>query len=227
MGIKINFLGKADVAREAGEDLSLPPEMVPEVRIRAISDLAVRLKDRIENTGEELQGDFTQTKHVIRTIKTELPFLAASSAGSSSDVAWDENTGRVLSLDDSRRVTGREPNISWTIKVIPREREHTVIVSYLQGSNVENHLSHTQGANGTDLEEATSAELLKFCENWFIHPAVRRRLGKKRQEAIQETFDNFEQLIEGGYNLREKRKNMKWYEFLGITNRHQINLFHY
>ena len=214
-----------DVAKEVGKDIALPPQMLPEVKIRAIFDLASKLKYRIGKTRDTTLGDKTQTKHIVRKIKTELPFLAASSAGSSSDMVWEEYTGSVLSLDDTQRMTGREPNTSWTITVIPSEQEHAVIVSCLQGSYIENRFSHIQGANGADLEEAISAELLLFCENWFIHPAVWRRFGSRRRESIQETFDNFDQLIEGGYDFRERGKNMKWHEFLGITNRHQINLF--
>ena len=67
--------------------------------------------------------------------------------------------------------------------------------------------------------------MLVFCEKWFIHPAVWISFGSKRQIAIQETYDNFDQLMMGEYDFRKNRKNMKWHEFLRITNRHQINLF--
>ena len=216
-----------DTARNASSDLALPIEMIADVRLRAISDLAAGLRDQIEEPRDQSQGDPIRTKHVIKHIKTDFPFLAASSAGSSSDVVTEENTRTVLSLKESKKLTGREPNTTWTITVIPKEKEHTVVISYIKGSYAENYFSHIQGSTGIDLQEAVSAELLVFCENWFIHPAVWKSFGLKRQKAMQETYDNFDKIIVGEYNYKNRRKNVKWYEFLGITNRHQINLFRY
>ena len=214
-----------ETVRNVTKDFALPVEVIADVRLRAISDLVLGLKDQIEESRDQRQSKPLRIEHVIKHIRTDFPFLAASSAGSASDVVTEKDTGRVLSLAAGKRLTGRELNTTWTITVIPKEKEHTVVISYLKGSYAENYFSHIQGSNGTDLQEAVSAELLVFCENWFIHPAVWKSFGLKRQKAMQETFDNFDKIIEGRYDYKNKRKNVKWYEFLGITNRHQINLF--
>ena len=220
-----NQIRTIDIARSAGRDIPLPIEVNPEIRMRAISELATKLKDQIQIRNAEEQVDGIRTVHIIKHIKTDFPFLVAASAGSSSDLVIEESSGRVMPLEASRRITGREPNTTWTITVIPREKEHAVVISYVQGSYAENYFSHIPGASGADLQEAISAELLVFCENWFIHPTVWNSLGRKRQQAIQDTFNNFDKILTGEYDYRNRKKTAKWHEFLGITNRHQINLF--
>ena len=212
-------------ARNASATIPIPIQLTPDVRLRAILDLTNRLKTQIEGQGNHDQSHTLKIEHIVKHIKTEFPFLAGSSATSSSDVVAQIDSGRVAPLERSRNLTGREPNTSRTITVIPRNKDHVVVISYVQGSYAENFFSHIKGANGADLQEAISAELLVFCENWFIHPAVWRSFSGKRQTAFQQTYDNFEQLVTGEYDFRKKRKNVKWHEFLGITNRHQINLF--
>ena len=212
--------------REIAKVLPFGMEAHPEIRLRANIDIANRLNLKLTQPTRH-QDDSFKIKHIVRTIKTNSPILAVAQAGSSSDVTADSRSRQVLSMEHTRNFTGREPNASWTITIIPKEREHVFIASFIEGSLAENFFSHIKQCSGSQLQEAVSAELIKFCENWFVHPTVWNSYGKKRREAIIAAYDNYSDLIEGEYNFLDKPNNTKWHEFLGIPNRHQINLFRY
>ena len=199
----------------------------PEIKLRAVVDLATRLKVHLETPSETESQSKIRTIHLVRHIKSEIPFLAAASAGSSADSVIDKRTGEIATLGDTRRYTGKEPNTSWTFTIIPRKKDHVVVASYIEESTSERFFNHIEKANGAELQQAVSAELLMFCENWFINPKIWEIYGKKRQEAIKKTYDNVDGLLDGRYRWANKRKNDTWYEHLEIGNRQQVNLFRY
>ena len=199
----------------------------PEIKIRAAVDLAARLKGKLEETRTSESESILRTSHIVRFIKTEIPIIGSASAGSSSDVVADRATREIATLDETRRYMGREPNTSWTFTIIPRQNDHIVVASYIEGSIARDFFDHIRHANGAELQQAVSAELLMFCENWFINPVVWEKYGNKRQRAISEVYDNIGGLLSGRYRWENKTENEKWYEFLGINNRQQINMFSY
>ena len=110
--------------------------------------------------------------------------------------------------------------------MIPREAEHVVVASWLKGSQAANYFQHFKEVDGRELEAAVSAELIGFCESWFLRPRVWESYNKRKKDAIVRAYRNSERLAAGGYRWIERGKK-KWYEFMNIHNRHQINLFRY
>ena len=72
-----------------------------------------------------------------------------------------------------------------------------------------------------------SAELILFCENWFLDPKVWAAYGTKKQEAMLTAYDNISELLSHRYSWVDKDDKTTWYEYLNISNRHQLNLFRY
>ena len=205
---------------------SIPPPLRPSHKLRATTDLTDRLGPRFSPEGCDSQPAI-DIKHLVRTIKTTKPIVAVAQANSSADIAMNKATGNIVPLDQTRRLTDREPNCSWSLTVIPKTDNHTVIVSYVASSEAETFFQHIATANGAELEAAVSAEIILFSENWYLNPSVWDAYGEKRQKAILSAYDNFEQLITGKYYYRDKHQSQPWYEFFGLPNRHQINLFRF
>ena len=142
-------------------------------------------------------------------------------------MAMDRNTGQILPLEHTKLLTNREPNCSWSLTVIPKHGEHTVIASYVGNSEAERFFGHIATTNGAELQAAVSAEIILFSENWYINPSVWDAYGQKRQQAILTAFDNFDELIAGDYDYAAKEHRQPWHDFLGVPDRHQINLFRF
>ena len=193
---------------------------LPDIRLRAMDDLVTRLR-------KEILGKTNPSfiKHITCTIKTATPTIAASCAGASSDLVEDQINHEILPLNKLYSPGASELNSSWTITVIPKQTEHVAVFSYLAGSSAENFFQHIRGLNGKALAEALSAELILFCENWFLNPTVWKSFPSEKQSAIQAAFDNTDDLRSEKIKYNQVPKNQKWHEFLDIQNRHQLNLF--
>ena len=196
----------------------------PVKRQIALFDAAARLRPYV--VVETSDNRRPPTVHIVRRLKTERPIVAASCAGGGSDVAVDRATGGELSLTEIRSLTGREPNASWGLTIIPRRHEHIVVASWLKGSLAQDYVRHLVDTDGRELQAAVSAELIHFCENWFLHPAIWDAYGTKKQQAILKAYDNLMDLQLGKYTWLA-RGTKPWYDYLGIPNRHQLNLFSY
>ena len=145
---------------------SLPDTLLgkPEVRMRALFEAKKLIGPFLE------QQDCPILSHIVRYVKTDRPFLAASYGTGGFVQAFDRETGQEVSADRLRRRLSIEPNCTWSFSVIPQGKRHAIVASCLKNSNAENYFSHLKTLNGKELESAISAELIFFCENWFIHP---------------------------------------------------------
>ena len=164
---------------------------------------------------------------MVRGIRSDSPILATSSASGGSVLARDNRTGEFLSPDVIRAQMGIEPYSCWGLTIIPQEYEHTVLISWLEGSQSEKYFEHLRTTQGKELEAAVSAELILFSENWFLSPRVWAAYGAKKQEAILSAFNNLREMQSGQYSWLDKGDKTPWYEYLKIPNRHQLNLFRY
>ena len=204
---------------------SMPPNIRPSHRLLAITDLTNRLG---EGFSPEVAGyqPAIEIKHFVRKIKTSGPIVGAAQAHGSADLFIKKSTGQHIPMGKASLYTDKEPNASWSLTVIPRADNHTVIFSYVDNSAAEQFFPHIATANGSELEAAVSAEIILFSENWYINPSVWEAYGQKRQQAILTAYDNFDELIVGiNYDL--KPPTQPWYDFLQLPNRHQINLFRF
>ena len=143
------------------------------------------------------------------------------------DIAIDQYSGQALSIRETRNFLRIEPNTTWSFTIIPRERDHVLAITHLKNSSAQKFFEHFLTLSGKELEAAISAELIFFDENWFLNPNVWESYGTKKQDAILEAYDNFTELLSGKYNWMDKKDNAQWHEYLGISNRQQLNLFRY
>ena len=205
---------------------SMPPHLRPSHRLRAITDLTNRLG---QGFSPEVAGyqPAIEIKHVVRTIKTRTPIVAAAEAHSSADLVINQTTGQTIPMEQTQLHTHKEPNCSWSFTVIPGTDSHAVIVSYVANSEAERFFQHIATANGAELEAAVSAEIILFSENWYLNPSVWEAYGQKRQQAILTAYDNLDELITGAYDYDLKPPTQPWYDFLRVPNRRQINLFRF
>ena len=176
--------------------------------------------------GYPIEGNI-RVQHRVRRVKSDSPILAASTASGGSVLAYDPEMGDFLSAGDLRSGLKMEPYTCWGLNIIPQEDAHMILTSWLKGSHAETYFEHIHAAQGRGLEEAVSAELILFSENWFLNPKVWGAYGIKKREAILTAFTNFEELMSGQYNWLDKSDKTPWYEYLKIPNRHQLNLFRY
>ena len=197
----------------------------PYTRLRSLLRLMGNLYELIELSSHS-EGD-RLVEHLVRKVKSDRPVVASSYASGGSDLGFDDQTGRELSPREVMAVLGHEPNSSWGFSVIPQAGEHLVVASWLKGSRAKAYFDHFEEVNGKELEAAVSAELIFFCENWFLHPKVWDSYGHKKRLAIETSYQNFMELQFGKYQWSDKSDKMTWYDFLDIGNRHQINLFRY
>ena len=213
----------AAIKKAVGPDLQLPPSLRPELRKKALTELKRLVDQCLESPNNN--DDACSIVHTVRFINTERPVVAASCAQGESKVLVDSETGEQVAavLDVPDWLVGEEGNISWGLTVIPEQAKHIVVASTLRGSEFEGYFA---GANGKDLEEMVSVELIRFCENWFLHPLVWKAYGMKKQQAIVAAYANLEDLAQGQYSWPEPGEK-EWYRHSQVTNRHQLNLFRY
>ena len=168
-----------------------------------------------------------QLMHMVRTIKSSRPIIAAACASGGSMMAWDTLYQRVASADNLRSSLGVEPYSCHTVAIVPQKDYHVVLFSWLLGSAADSFFIHLEKAQGQELEAAVSAELILFGENWFLNPRAWNGYGTRKQQAILKAYDNFEALNEGRYSWWDKDPKIPWHQYLEIPNRHQLNLFRY
>ena len=202
-----NRLGVAELEREKGP-IPTHPDLHPDVRLTAILEAVERLRPFIG--GVSSLYDKSPASHIVRYIKSGRPFVAASSVGSGVPFPGV-----------------KEPNASWAFTVIPQSKNHVVVASWLKGSVIENYFSYLKDINERELAVAISIELIYFCENWFVNPKVWEFYGSDKQQEIKATFDNLIELQLGKYVSRNDGKKEKWYDYIGVSKPHLINLFNY
>ena len=173
-------------------------------------------------------GTTTPVKHMVRKVRTDYQILACSYAygGTTVNVEVDLAKSEVTPTGVPTRHGGFEPHICWGFTVIPQTGEHTVLISWLEGSNAEDFFAHFRNLAGKELEAAVSAELLLFCERWFLSPKVWEAYNEEKQRAILTAYGNFPELMSGKFRWSDRGKR-PWYEYAGVPNRHQLNLFRY
>ncbi len=216
---------RATIPLERSQLVPGPLPNHPSYRLRALNDLIQRIKPCINTTVGPSSP--CPVVHLVRRVKTDRPIITGSCAGGGSIIGFDEETGYEFSRNDVHEVTGLEPNSCWGFTVVPQANEHMVLASWVKGSSAEDYFKHFAEVNGEELEEAVSAELIYFCENWFLHPKVWASYNNAKQNAIVSAFDNITELQIGKYQWRQRGKTQKWYDFLSLVNRRQINLFRY
>ena len=201
------------------------PTLYPDTRLESL--LYFREFIRPMLAGRDPTASKNRVRHIVRRVKSDSPILATSSASGGSMLAYDHNRQQMLSAEEIRTRTGKEPYSCWGLTIIPQEKDHIVLASWLDGSQAQFYFQHLQTAQGRELEEAVSATLIFFSENWFLSPRVWTAYGAKKQEAILTAFDNFSEMLSAQYSWLDKKESTPWYEYLNIPNRHQLNLFRY
>lgn len=173
-------------------------------------------------------GTTTPVKHMVRKVRTDYQTLACSYAygGTTVNIEIDFAKGELTPTGVPARRSGVEPHICWGFTVIPETGEHTVLMSWLEGSMAEDYFAHFRNLAGRELEAAVSAELIVFCERWFLSPKVWEAYNEEKQRAILTAYDNVQELMSGKYRWSDRGKR-PWYEYAGVPNRHQLNLFRY
>lgn len=200
------------------------PSDHPNTRLRSLLYLIDRMRPSLTATNHTKTT--SPVVHIVRRVKSEHPILATSYASGGFTLAHD-NTGNEIHPSVIRANMGIEPNDCWGFTVIPQKNEHMVLASWLRGSHAANYFMHLKEVNGKELEAAVSAELIYFCENWFLNPRVWDSYNREKQDAIVSAYNNIPELISGQYAWRDKKERAPWYEYMNIPNRHQINLFRY
>ena len=201
------------------------PTVHPKQRLQSLSHFRDCVKSLMAE-GESF-GYKPQVMHLVRRVKSKSPILAASGASGGSVIGTAKATGARLSDEYLRTHVGVEPNTSWGLTIVPQKNEHIVLFSWLEGSQAEHYFRHLRTVQGKELEAAVSAELIVFCENWFLAPKVWAAYRTKKQEAIRTAYDNISELLSHRYGWVDKDDKATWYEYLELSNRHQLNLFRY
>lgn len=197
------------------------PSLRMENRLQSLLDCIRWLRPSLMSSTME-----SPANHIVRRVKSEHPILATSYAAGGSTVAYDTQTGRPIPIERLRTLLRREPRECWGFTVIPREKEHVIVASWLNESSASHYFQHFKEVAGKELEAAVSAQLIGFCENWFLSPRVWGSYHDPKKDAIVSAYTNIERLFAGRYKWVQRGKRT-WYEFMDIPNRHQINLFKY
>ena len=100
-----------------------------------------------------------------------------------------------------------------------------MVASWLATSAAETYFKHFKEVQGEELQAAVSAELIIFCENWYLNPRVWESFSQTRKSAIAAAYDNLADLWSGEYVWRDRPDGIPWFEYLNLRNRHQLNLF--
>ena len=201
------------------------PPIHPNNKLRAVRNSIQVMRPYIATTTKSPKE--VPIEHIVRRVSTPRPIVAASAAGATLDMAFDQTNSRVLSMSETQTLTGKNPNCTWAITVIPQDTEHIVVTSWIKGSLSGQFFAHLNEVNGRELEEAISAELILYCENWFLHPKVWDSLSRTRRNAILGAYDNIDQLMTESIHWQSKKPSTRWHEHINLTNRHQLNLFRY
>ena len=215
--------GITHLERQKGQ-IPTSPSTRHDIRLKAVLDAVNGIKPFIRDVN--YISAKSPVEHIVRRVKSNRPFVAASSAGGGLDRAFDYLTGQELPTQNVQSLMGKVPNVSWSFTVIPQAKNHIVVASFLKGSGVGDYFSHLKNLNGRELTAAISSELICFCENWFLSPKVWGSYGDTKRKAIKTAFNNFEEIQVGKYTWWDKDKE-KWHDFMDVPNRHQINLFRY
>jgi len=208
---------------ERDKPLPMPKPIHPYSRLRALLEAAERIRPWLDPTRERLGT--RPVVHLVRRMKTECSVVAASCAGGGSDLAFSRRSGRELSPGKVREITGAEPNTCWSFTVVPQPEEHVMVASWLATSAAETYFKHFKEVQGEELQAAVSAELIIFCENWYLNPRVWESFSQTRKSAIAAAYDNMTDLWSGEYVWRDRPNGMPWFEYLNLRNRQQLNLF--
>ena len=203
--------------------MSLPDQ--PRTRLRALQELRHRMEPFL--MAENHTDSAFPVAHMIRHVKSDHPIMAASYASGGSNLVVHNRTDLELPASAWTARTGEDPNACWGFTVIPQDREHTVLASWVKGSSAENYFRFLNEVDGKELQAAVSAELICFCENWFLHPKVCASYSGTRQKAILSAYDNVPDLLSSSFHWRNTGDQVKWFDHMKIPNRHQINLFRY
>ena len=201
------------------------PTIHPESRLQSLLYWRNAIKPFITSGGPIRTAP--PVEHLVRRVKSAYPVLAASGASGGLSFIQDQRTGTKFLNDRLRSHLGVEKYACWSMTIVPQEKEHVVLVSWLKGSAAQRYFTHLIELQGRELEAAISAQLILFHENWFISPLAWKGYGKRKQEAVLNAYYNFDKMLTGGYSYLDTDQKIPWYEHLDLPNRHQINLFAY
>ena len=188
---------------ESKGPLPTPLSLHPDTRLKALLDSIARIRPHLDDRDCPLT-------HIVRRVKSARPILAASCAGASAVF-----------------LNGFSQPVSWTFSVLPQDREHVAVASFLKDSIAESYFKHFRKADGRELQAVISAELIYFGENWFLHPKVWEAYGETKRTAITQAYNNVEELILGNYTWWDRDEKTPWHKYMNVANRHQLNLFRY
>ncbi len=197
----------------------------PETRLKTLFYLRDAVMRSLANRG--CTEDMPRVVHMVRRVRSPYPILAASCASGGSMLLQDAQTGELLPDSYARSHLSMEPYTCWGLTIIPQEDAHMALFSWLEGSAAETYFTHVNEVQGSELEAAISAELILFCENWFLRPKVWEGYGATKRDAIWEAYNNVNEMLSGQYMRWDRNPKKPWYEYLKLGNRHQINLFRY
>ena len=220
------LLGKRELFTDIYEKYLFPttPSNHPLTRIESLMYLRGCLSQSL-GLGDSI-GATTPVEHFARKVKSDSPILACSYAYGGMAAEIDVRTGNVTSPNDLRRDGRMEPYTCWGVTVVPQEREHMVLCSWLKGSFAETYFLHIKEAHGRELEAAVSAQLIQFCERWFLNPKVWDAYNEAKREAILIAYNNFSEMLSGKYRWRDRGKQ-PWHVYADVPNRYQLNMFRY
>ena len=216
---------RATMWLERDRPLPGPLTTHPNTRLRALLNAMKRIRSWLDSTYEASED--RPVVHLIRRIKTEHAIVAASCAGGGSALAFDQETGREIAPRMVHSIIGKDPNSCWSFTVIPQLAEHVMVASWLRNSVAENYFRHFNEIQGDELQAAVSAELIIFGENWYLNPRIWRSFRRAKQDAITDAYNNFAELQAGRYVWHDREDGRPWFEYLYLSNRHQINFFRY
>ena len=197
----------------------------PNTRLRALLNAMELIRPSLDSAYEDAVA--RPAVHLVRRMRTEHPIVAASCAGGGSALAFDQETGREIDPKVVHSIMGKDPNSCWSFTVIPQVTEHVMVASWLRNSIAENYFQHFNEVQGEELQAAVSAELIIFCENWYLNPKIWRSFSRAKQAAIIDAYNNFAELQTGRYIWSDREDKAPWFKYLNLSNRHQINFFRY
>ena len=203
----------------------LIPSIHPDMRLQSLLYMRDRIRALVTEGNQAKHA--SQVVHKVRRVKSNHPIVAVSSASGGSMLAFDHSRGEALPTSSLRERGGFEPYTCWGLTIIPHDDAHMVLASWLDGSPAATYFKHLEEVQGKELEAAVSAELILFCENWFLSPQVWNGYGQKRRQAILNAYDNILELVSGQYPWMDRSDRTPWHKYVKLPNRHQINVFRY
>ena len=204
---------------------TLIPSIHPDMRLQSLLYMRERIRPLLVGRNDIKHA--SRVVHKVWRVKSDHPIVAVSSASGGSMLAVDHATGETLPASSVRGLVGLEPYTCWGLTIIPHDDAHMVLASWLEGSQGATYFTHLGELQGKELEAAISAEIILFCENWFLSPKVWKGYGEKRQQAILAAYNNLLELVSGQYSWMDRSDRTPWHKYVKLPNRHQINLFRY